>query len=297
MCLVLVEMGYEWLFKGNDEDEKPNEDNLSYKIMMSLLESPKTFNQLLKSVIISRPTLTIKLDKLEKANFIIKKGTRKSPYEINHLYFNRSPLYPIILSAYLFNQLYFYWMEKLTKHASKDFLDEDGRLVAHPKPELLIEDIEKEMGSIILNLLILQTEKDIDLPVSARSQQAFKMINKFIRFVSIFADSNRWLREQVKRTRSFKEIEELSGKPYTDIEKKFMEMASLLMKGSELILAKPPDIPEENPDEWISLYSSMLMHDRFFYREIGFPFDIFYEKAKKYMEDEKIIDKILSSED
>lgn len=62
-------------------------DELELKILKSLLESPKTFNQLLNAGFqISRPTLTIKLDELKKTKFITKKK-RKSPYEINLQYF------------------------------------------------------------------------------------------------------------------------------------------------------------------------------------------------------------------
>lgn len=273
------------------------EEPLELKIFKSLFESPKTFNQLLKAGFqISRPTLTIKLDALEKANLITKK-TRKSPYEINRLYFNRSPLYHTILSAYLFNQLYFDWMEKFSRYVRKDWMDEDGRIMTYPKPKLLVEYLEKEMGNILLNLLILQTEKNIDLPVSERSQQVFELITKFIRFISKFVDSNEWLREQVKKTEQFKEMEELSVKPYSDIEKEFMDMADLLLRGSELVLQRPPDIEtiEKNP-ALMSVYTSMLMHDHHFYKEIGFPFDMFYERAVKKIREEKFIDKVLSDE-
>lgn len=61
-------------------------NELEIKILKSLLENPKTFTQLLDSVIMSRPTLAEKLKNLQKQK-IIKKLLRKSPYEINLQYF------------------------------------------------------------------------------------------------------------------------------------------------------------------------------------------------------------------
>lgn len=276
-------------------DEKPYE----IKILESLFESPKTFNDLLKAIIISRPILTKHLDNLEKLQLISKK-TRKSPYEINKLNFDRSPLFPKLLSAYLFSHFHLYWAHEIQKYLNvlnvhgKAIFDDDGRMrykhtiednpyqsdeSVYINPNKLIEDFEKDLGRILLNIMVLQSEKDIN---------SFEIINSFIRFLSIWVNKNEWLKERVKKTEMFKEINEINSKPFDDFEKELNEMLVLSAYSSYVI---PKIIKKEDVDK-NSLTDSICIFNSDFFKEIGFPFDRGYKSLIDKIENDKIIDKI-----
>lgn len=276
-----------------------DEKSYEIKILELLSESPKTFTELLKAIIISRPILTKHLDNLEKLQLISKK-TRKSPYEINKLNFDRSPLYPKLLSAYLFGKFHTYWMNEMVKYTNilsghgKVISDDDGRIrYSHTiadnpnpcdegvyiNPNKLLEDLERDVGRILLNIMFLQSEKNID---------SIEIINNFIRFLSVSVRENEWLKERVKNTDMFKDMDKISSKPFDDFEKEIEEMLMINAYSSYVL----PKIQNKEEIGKYDFTDSFFIFDSDFFKEIGFPFDRGYKNLINQIEKDKIIDKI-----
>jgi len=252
------------------------EEPLENKILKSLFESPKTFGELLKAIIISRPVLAKKLKALQKTKWILKQGSRKSKYQINPLYFDRSPLYPDIVAAVLFKSFDFAYKAQFTQGAKllREYAQAGNKEKFEKTQAALGNSIDRSyetmpVGHIILYLMTIQCEKDI---------HAQEVIQRFIRFLYHFIKSSVRLREAIKKTDGFKKIEFVITTPYQEQEK---ILNNLIEKdAAELILDKYLLEKDMNIENFTKITKILLSEKDEFYAELGFPFDLLHNKIK-----------------
>lgn len=282
------------------------EKSLEVKILESLLSEPKTFSQLLKSIVISRPTLAKKLKAMEKGGFISHEGnSQKTPWKVNKLNLGKSDLNPKVVAALLFQavQHSYYELylnnrnlkrfEKKKEKILREGLREGGKIdegkidhVAFKKIseqymaemsiicDESIEKLEKAIGIIVLNLLVFQAEKDT---------KALEILDNFIRFTYIaFIKKDEWIRESVRKSEPYKEIKTNLELQYTDIEKDLLK----LIQDDVLLNRSIIQFLGNNRIDKTFVPKALHIKDEF-YEELGYPFNILYKNASGIIEFDK----------
>lgn len=246
-------------------------EQLKYKheieILKSLFVSSHSFTELRKIIKISKPTLTIKLNNLKKAGFIYKGKGKRTKYYLDFWKFNRSPLYPYVMAALLFRILEYGWIERflptLDKIRAKNYKDfEQEKAEISKICDESIEDLEKAIGKFIIQFTVAQTEKDVQAP---------ETINKFINFISIFIKRNEWIKVSVKKSDSYITLKDVLQMPYEDLEKELLKFNAADKSFNQDVNISGFDL---NTKSWL------LSNQNDFYKELGFPFHIIYEKRK-----------------
>lgn len=282
------------------------EKSLEVKILESLLSEPKTFSQLLKSIVISRPTLAKKLNAMEKEGFVSHEGSsQKTPWKVNKLNLGKSELNPKVVAALLFQVLqHSHYELYLNNNELKRFeneeekilregLREDGKIdqskidneafekiFEQEKAEMSricdesIEKLEKAIGIIVLNLLVFQDEKDV---------KALEILDNFIRFTYIaFIKKDEWIKESVRKSEPYKEIKTTLELQYPDIEKDLLK----LVQDDVLLNRSIIQFLGNNRIDKTFVPKALHIKDEF-YEELGYPFNILYKNASGIIEFDK----------
>ncbi|MBU4221417.1 MAG: hypothetical protein KKA10_07325 [Euryarchaeota archaeon] len=249
-------------------------DQLEMKILMSLTEKPKTFEELLRlGIILSRATLSNKLKSLAIKKFIKKRpGSKKNPYEINKLVFNRTPLYPRVMAALFSKSIKNVWLmmfptlkEKIDKIMdSKKIVDKETRAELYAEYTIIaeksIKNLEQVIGQTIMEALVFQTETD--LPVT-------ETMSNLIRFLYIeMIKKDTAIKSIYRKSESYTITKKIFAKPYDDVEESLIEEINMDMHYNYII-------------EKIHGNKSPLLREMDeFYDEIGFPYNVLYKKKE-----------------
>jgi len=161
------------------------------------------FTELKKIVGLSKPSLSEKLQILKEKELIYKEGKRTQKYQLNRLVFDRSPLYPAVVAALCFGG----FSQSVYLHLKE--ISENNEIDKQKAISEAIDRIEKDIGRLVLNTLILQSQKDIN---------GIEILNKFIRFISIFIAKKDYFSKLVNQTSDIKELEKFLSIPYSDLE-------------------------------------------------------------------------------
>ncbi len=282
------------------------------KILESLSDKKKTFQELLEAIKVSKRTLAIKLEELEKEGFVShEEDSRKSPWIVNEINLDKSDLKPKVVAALYLMTVEVWYAEFMLKNpelqkvrnaitkttkivVGEDGIDESGRedyeeLLKNEK-ELLIkihdeatEELKKMTGEIIINLLAVQSENDIN---------SFDIINEFTHFMSIFIKNKGQLKESIERTESYKVFENIVQIPYPEIKQSLMGLIirqaapiclidRILLKNDDLnkrfINILPKELRNNFPKKHTNKLLTSLLNSYNIYEEMGFPFNVLYK--------------------
>ncbi len=248
-----------------DEINEQKEEKIEKEIEGLLFRDKEIpFEKLLKNlteknILTSRTTLAKYLDQLHKKKRIEyhtnPKNKRETLYCINPLYFDRSPLYPVLIGSVIYRQIVGLWMERLGELRQKDAEQPIENLIIYD-----IKNLENDLGQMFLIMLAMDIEKKGIFKASIES------------FIDFFHDLMSEAPDVVSAIKNrdpvaYSGIEKEFVLPYDKIEKKFLNMMDEDLRFNETLT---PDLKEV----------SIEFQDHF-YKKLDFPFSEEWEKKKK----------------